>query len=306
MGFYGNVFYQIANSFGRFNIKNSGLSSEQQPSSIKPGGTPTTAIGLDATYNFDSGNKWIKLASTDEATMAIYHSQTQDINTLDHINDLSILDKVEEIPEEELYTALIAGDYLAIPTLAYDDAGHVVGINGIKYFRLPITNIEADIQNLQKNVDQISVNDIQQTSDIETLKTFKDNFEEEIENTFVGDKNLYTTSSSTISLTQAMGSINNLQTYYDKDKSKYTKWDGKSATLNTSKAILDLDSRVEEINAHLDIIGADTQLNTGTANTVVEAANYLYELITNMATNYQELNAKVIDLTNRVIALEGS
>ena len=306
MGFYGNVFYQIANSFGRFNIKNSGLSSEQQPSSIKPNGTPTTAIGLDATYNFDSGNKWIKLASTDEATMAIYHSQAQDINTLDHINDLSILDKVEEIPEEELCTALIAGDYLAIPILAYDDAGHVVGINGIKYFRLPITNIEADIQNLQKNVDQISVNDIQQTSDIEILKTFKDNFEEEIENTFIGDKILYTTSSSTISLTQAMGSINNLQTYYDKDKSKYTKWDGKSATLNTSKAILDLDSRVEEINTHLDIIGADKVLSTGNATTVVEATNYLYGLITDMATNYQALNAKVIELEERLRALEGS
>jgi hypothetical protein len=44
-----------------------------------------------------------------------------------------------------LYTALIAGDYLAIPVLAYDDAGHVVGIDDVKYFRLPITTIEADL-----------------------------------------------------------------------------------------------------------------------------------------------------------------
>jgi hypothetical protein len=103
-----------------------------------------------------------------------------------------------------------------------------------------------------------------------------------------------------------LGSINNLRQYYSKDKTKYTKWDGNSNTLNNSKAILDLDSRVDEINTYLDIIGADKALDTGNATTVVEATNYLYGLITNMATNYQELNAKVIKLEERLSALEGS
>ena len=307
MGFYGNVFYQIANSFGKFNIKNSGLSSEQQPTSIKPNGTPTTAIGLDATYNFDSGNKWIKLASTDEATMSIYHSQIQNIDTLDHVNDLSILDKVEKVPEEELYTTLIAGDYLAIPILAYDDAGHVVGINGVKYFRLPITTIEADLQELTNKVNTITNNDIIQTEQIKICTDFIDDFEEHLENSFIGDKLLYTTSSSNISLTQALGSINNLRQYYSQTKPEnYEPWDGRSTTLNNSKAILDLDIRVDEINTHLDMIGADQTLEAGNATTVVEATNYLYGLITDMATNYQALNAKVIDLEKRLSALEGS
>ena len=307
MGFYGNVFYQIANSFGKFNIKNSGLSSEQQPASIKPNGTPTTAIGLDATYNFDSGNKWIKLASTDEATMSIYHSQVQDINTLDHVNDLSILDKVKEVPEEEQYTALIAGDYLAIPVLAYDDAGHVVGINDVKYFRLPITTIEADLQELTKKVNTIADSDTTQTAQIKTCTDFIDNFEDHLEDSFIGDKNLYTTPNSTISLTQALGSINNLRQYYSQTKpADYKPWDGNANTLNNSKAILDLELRIDEINTHLDIIGADKALSTGSYTTVVEAINYLYGLITDMATNYQALNAKVIELEKRLSALEKS
>lgn len=306
MGFYGNIFYQIANSFGKFIIKNSGLVKEEFPTSVPTEGTPTTAIGLDATYNFDSGNRWIKLAPTDEATMAIYHSPIPEKSSTITTNSIQTFDKISEVPEDVETTDLIAGDYIAIPLLAYDKAGHVVGSDNTKYFRLPITNIEADIQDLQESMAEISTNDTTQNEDITNLKTFKDNFEKEIELTFVGDKTLYTTSSSDISITQALGSINNLQKYYNQDKTKYSKWNGTSATLNTSKAILDLDSRVENVENSLGVIGVGTDLKTGDSKTVIEALNSLYTLITNMATNYQELNAKVIDLTDRVSALEGS
>jgi hypothetical protein len=105
MGFYGNVFYQLANAFGKFIIQNNGIVSENFPDSVPTSNTTTPAIGLDATYHFDTGNKWIRLIpDAANAITKIYHSPIMENAT--NVNNINTWDKSSK---DESAEQLIAG-----------------------------------------------------------------------------------------------------------------------------------------------------------------------------------------------------
>ncbi len=294
MGFYGNVFYQLANSFGKFVINNTGLIKEEFPDKIpiKPNNT-TSAIGLDSTYNFDTGNKWIKLTTDNEATMSIYHSPIMDSKNTESIVPIGFINK-EEIPEDSEIKTFIAGDYIFAPSFAYDEAGHVIGIKNFNYFRLPIATVEEDIQNLQSTMETVLNNDNEQNSSIEELKTGYNSLTEQTN--FIGEKKYFTTLSSSDTITTSLGSINELRNFYRKNTDKV--WDGKEQ-LNISKAILDLDARVKKLN----IVGSDQQLTTQ-ESTIIEAVNKMDDLVTTMAKNYQSMTEDINKLKTTIEVLE--
>ena len=237
MGFYGNVFYQLANAFGKFIIKNSGIVSEKFPESI-PDSNITPAIGLDASYNFDTGNKWIRLKpDAANATVEIYHSPIMDSTNTNNFQTFTPLGT-----QDENIVPLTAGECIEIPVIDYDSAGHVLGIKTTNTIRLPISTVESDISQIKEDMKSV----MQEKEKISTLIEKVEDLEDAT--SFIGRKTLFTTNNSSKTITSSLGSMDDLGSYYKKDKAGYkNQWDEKPNTLNISKAILNLDERLAKI-----------------------------------------------------------
>lgn len=304
MGFYGRVFYQLANSFGKFIVKNSGLTKTDFPS-VVPSETTTTAIGLDSAYHFDTGNRWIKLVSNSEdAVTTIYHSAIPSVEENVPATLVETWSKTDDNPESAVQ--LIAGDCVAVPSLAYDDAGHIVGIKEINHFKLPISTVESDISELKTDMETVLGNDTTQNANISDLQNRCDNLEDATE--FIGSKLSFTTVNSSNTITNALGSIDNLRSQYrlsDIPSDNDYDWTTTSDILNVSRAILDLDTRIKHLKAALSVVGAEEYELTTEQKTVIEAINALDVSVTTIAITYQDMLKRIIALEEKVTALGG-
>lgn len=129
MSFYGTVFYEFEQVFFKFQFKN----SESDSVTIEPKDSVngTTANVRWDTLNFNSGNRWIGMSSEEDSTskgVTLYHAAagptTHSIETL-------------TIPTSgDKGTQLSAGQNIEIPKINYDNAGHIVDSENIR-FTLP-------------------------------------------------------------------------------------------------------------------------------------------------------------------------
>lgn len=135
MSFYGTVFYEFERLFYKFKFKN--VADTVDTVDLREIDSTDGIIATERwdTFHIDSGNRWIKLASMNEdgerKGVTLFHANagpaTESFSTM----DLKELEEGEE-PDVELdiYQAF------NVPTISYDNAGHVTGIENTTY-RLP-------------------------------------------------------------------------------------------------------------------------------------------------------------------------
>jgi hypothetical protein len=133
MSFYGNVFYELTNAFASFKIYKDLKDKD---------GTLLEALGTGGSFTFAPGNKWITLeANPTDYKCSIAHSEL-------HEEDINVMpfDKVDAAAGTS--TELKAGDTIAVPAFQYDMAGHIINTNTLKYFTLPMSETETNIEDL--------------------------------------------------------------------------------------------------------------------------------------------------------------
>lgn len=205
MSFYGNVFYELTNAFATIAIKNSGKSLK---SFIDPGqNTELPAAGLEGKVSIDTGNKWINLqGSPEELMFKVYHSKKDE-------NDKSNNVKPIEIPATAPDSAveLKPGDYLQINKFFYDDAGHVTTSGTSDYYRLPISDTDKDMADLQERMDALEKDQSDVTDAFEQLEAqVKDNDTQLTDLEKVVGKQPSLSSDSNVNIIDAIGNVDSL------------------------------------------------------------------------------------------------
>lgn len=286
MGFYGNSFYQLTNAFGKFIVKNAG---KNKTDFITPGSesVENTAIGLGATYAFDTGNKWISLqGNSADGVCTIFHAP------LDESDKNNSMATIEKASANASATQLVAGDYLEVPKLSWDNAGHITGTDGSNWYRLPVSQTETDIQDLKDRMSDIESNDTTQNT---TLTTLDDRVESlEVLPDLVGRRTSFTSFNSEKTITQALGNVETMENQYQ---------GGATEVDSFSDAVLDLDARATELESQLAFIGDRTALSTDATMTLVSAIGNM-DKITEAA--YTDLVSAIITLTNSVNTINSS
>lgn len=215
MSFYGNILYELTNAFAEIVVKNSGRNSSTtiSPSSEN---VEVPAIGLGGRFILDSGNKWIGLVGDGESQLCkIYHNGIDSTNTTYSFTTLGNPDSATNVVE------LTPGDYLSGEQVYYDEAGHVTGSERVVY-KLPISETEAELIELQEKMATLEENEIAQNASIEEtssgLTQLKQSYDTNIDTVkkdldtveaLVGSK-IYMTTGNT-SITQAIGSLEDMQ-----------------------------------------------------------------------------------------------
>ena len=205
MSFYGNVFYELTNAFATIAIKNSGKSLK---SFISPGqDTALPAAGLEGKVSIDTGNKWINLqGSPEELMFKVYHSKKDE-------NDKSNNVEPVEIPAAAPDNAveLKPGDYLQINKFFYDDAGHVTTSGTSDYYRLPISDTDKDMSDLQERMDTLEKDQSDVIDAFEQLEAqVKDNDTQLIDLEKVVGKQPSLSSDSSVNIIDVIGNVDGL------------------------------------------------------------------------------------------------
>lgn len=145
MGFYGQVIYELTNAFSNMVIRNSGKNNSNFNNNIQSE-VNIPASGLENKFCIDSGNKWVNLeGNSNNYTCKIYHSHLDEKDKSNTINNFSIINKNDKAKQLE------PGQYFTIDKIHYDNAGHITSSEPVSY-QLPITEVEADISNLDNRV----------------------------------------------------------------------------------------------------------------------------------------------------------
>lgn len=154
MSFYGNVTYYLSNAFNKIVYRNAGSASGNNTSvdSKASPGIPAYEYGLNPRNRKDetileTGNKWIVFADPDGTVqnnqIKIFH-QTVKENTA----DTNVSPAIVALNEENPPSALAFGAVLSLPTITYDNAGHIVNSGAVSY-QLPTPQGEADLNKIK-------------------------------------------------------------------------------------------------------------------------------------------------------------
>lgn len=263
MSFYGSIYYQAGEAIAKVLIENAGKNSVNfYDEALVEDEVEISANGRKGTFGLSRGNRWIQLvANKEENTCSIYHNKPDEEKVSTFILPF---DKTENPGTGAEVTELSLSDevYLQVPTIYYDEAGHLVPTGNIKYFRIPKIQIQASIDDLsltvealEKSVDEVdkrlqnteSLNESQKSS-ISTLQSI------------VGPRgNL--TSTPNVSITSAIGNIDKLRedigndgaTLSDLVTDMYSKIDTMAnGYVNLDTDIRNLRQAIEEIKDRLD------------------------------------------------------
>jgi hypothetical protein len=131
MSFYGNVFYELTNSFMSFFIHNNGYDKSDFITIAEDNPVEITAIGLGGKFHLNSGNRWINLEGKQlEQSCAIYHG-TPDVENTTQVIPFEV---VEAVPEGADVNILPPGQCIGVPVFYYDLAGHIAHQDDIVYY----------------------------------------------------------------------------------------------------------------------------------------------------------------------------
>ena len=159
MSFYGNVYYQLIDAFYKAAIKNNGKNKNDFIPNDSPDEAIDLANGRKGEITLDTGNRWIRLSSSDEdgtnAYYIVWHGQPDPMADNEHSG-------FDIVTENDKATKLISGGYFSTDVVKYDDAGHISKIDK-KYFQLPDPDYEVSAltDRVKKNEDDIK--DINET-----------------------------------------------------------------------------------------------------------------------------------------------
>lgn len=169
MSFYGNVFYELTNAFASFIIQ-SKFNDEDSKKILE-------AVGTGGDFTFAPGNRWIELnADANNYTLNINHAT---INPNQDGNNISPFSKTTEPVDAP--TNLTAGDIIAVPTLKYDAAGHIIKADSMSYYKLPMNETETNIQDLRDRMNEIEEAENEQNNQIREFANTIQNYDETLE-----------------------------------------------------------------------------------------------------------------------------
>lgn len=142
MGFYGNSYSYVAESFANVVLTNLINKNIELPTNFStlPEGTQTLNLSAprnNADLGITAGNYWIQLGANSDVNdpkFCVIHNKAND-NSTTRINPFESVDLNEELGAQ--VEDLEYGQGFKIPQIGYDEAGHVFCSNEIKMYRLP-------------------------------------------------------------------------------------------------------------------------------------------------------------------------
>ena len=142
MSFYGNVYYLAEQAFAKYAFRNNGIDDIVFPDSDKiMNERLVDASDSNQGLSIDTGNRWIALTSSPEENAngyTMWHNKP-DTENLTGLECFSIVEKRDISPEtkDEDIIQVKFSDYLKIPYIHYDTAGHVSTVQGASYYKMP-------------------------------------------------------------------------------------------------------------------------------------------------------------------------
>lgn len=283
MSFYGNRLYQLTNAFGKIFVKNSGKNRSSFPNITDPANDQDAAfaVGLEATYSFDTANKWITL-SKDNANGICFVSHSP-IDTNDESNDVVTL---AASGENAGATQLLAGGYIAVPHITYDNAGHVTGAREMSYFRLPLNPTGMDLDALKARMDTIEASDTTQNNELIALDGRCDSLESTAG--IVGSRTGF---SSKKTLTGALGNMDSWQSTV-----------GLANNATVSQGIIDLHDRISDLESTVEFVGDRATITSDAALTMAQAVGNMDEVMK----TYPDVANAILGLMDEISILKNS
>lgn len=148
MGFYGNIYYQLVNTFHKIFVRNNGKNANGFADSAKLVDYEVEAQGRKGVIELDAGNKWIQLTGNgDRASFEIYHGPADTGAN----NSFSSFEKVENADSATVFKP---GDSFKVSSVKYDDAGHVGSVVE-SVFTLEKTEVENFNDRITANTEAI-------------------------------------------------------------------------------------------------------------------------------------------------------
>lgn len=172
MSFYGTTYYQLIDTFYKILVNNAGKTGVTFPSpaDISTNNVELAAKGRKGILTTGTGNRWIQLTTdSDNDSYTIWHGWPDSSAA----NTTVVAATSPATANNPI--ALEPGDYITIPALRYDKAGHIANSNNSVTFQLPITKTDEDFSNIQTAIEDLQKQDtalLQKDSEIQgTLDT---------------------------------------------------------------------------------------------------------------------------------------
>ena len=161
MSFYGNSFYYTAESFARVVLQNSGLNKyittlpDEDPFKEVPNNDKVEldALQRNSGLGVQSGNHWIKLASSGNTFQILHNEPGGDKNTTKTIQSA-----VKDAKQGNGAILLNFGKQLEMPVIKYDATGHIFDDGTVTYIQMPndpTKDVKKDIEDIRKEQESI-------------------------------------------------------------------------------------------------------------------------------------------------------
>ena len=171
MGFYGNSYSYVAESFANVVLTNLIDKNIELPTNFStlPEGSQTLNLSAprnNADLGITAGNYWIQLGANSDANdpkFCIIHNEANN-NSATRINPFESINLNEELGTE--VEDLEYGQGFKIPQIGYDETGHIFCANETKIYRLPqdktdgLTARMASIDGVDLKEGEVSLKDI--------------------------------------------------------------------------------------------------------------------------------------------------
>lgn len=159
MSFYGQVFYELSDAIAKIIVKKA--ADDKSPVELK-------AVGTGGGITMEPMNNWITLGGNpNNYTLQIGHSTVGTGQTITPFKRVSAASGA---------TQLAAADTIAIQKFKYDNAGHVT-TDGIEYYKLPISEAEINIANLQSRMEQLEDSEDDQLERLGNVESLVSSYE---------------------------------------------------------------------------------------------------------------------------------
>lgn len=154
MSFYGSTFFQLIDTFYKIGVVNAGKNNSGFAKTTPQDDYMTQATGRKGVIRFGTGNKWIQATqeTDDQGDIYTFWHMAPEANGTE-LTALEVLAE-SDLPKtvnKDTLGELTPGGYVKISSLKYDPAGHI-GNTNTTYYKIPISQTEQDILDLQEAV----------------------------------------------------------------------------------------------------------------------------------------------------------
>lgn len=262
MSFYGSVYYQLVDTFYKVLTKNAGLKSTAFPKELTPNEQEFRAIGRKGILKLATGNRWINFTQDENNNFILWHGDADADNAAPIVAYEHL---AQAKPENVEITEINPGDYFSAFTAKYDKAGHIVPSSVKKsYFKVPISETEEAIGELQKDVQTLYATTAEHTQRLTTAEGDIDTLQKVYGADIWGHAGkFFDNAFADETFPSAFGSIDTIRTEIF----------GKGSKKTVSEAIVALNRKDKEIDDQIAVINELNRRQGDAIDGAVEKAN---------------------------------